>query len=359
MISLPFFTDIVVSPRRSSFYTFSKALKDFDKSVTEGTKFYLSRMMCLNLPLWEQDKMYFKFRKSTSLNPGDIVYFKEVEGDVNFPTGIELEASTLDYVNPNMVIPRVFMAYMENIIRQTNVLTGGGSPKEIAELAFWKTLNFMGIPLPDIFGDNPTVITFTNSLAVSNFIEVSNNQGWQEVVGAIPNKCNLLQLDSTKWKTIDGINDVVSCDVNEDTAIYDGNPGSSFTLNFTDFKKVIDWDLLTFDDSVDTSFKFNTLLLFYKDADDVEKLYGINFIYPFDVSDGLGYNWQQQTFTHLTNQIQSFGFSFKFNIKSNNNTATKNEIYTLQEGSFWDTFEETLSLFNSFFEQQRNRGEII
>jgi hypothetical protein len=364
MISLPFFANITTpgEPRRSKYYTFSKSLKDFDKSVVVDGKYYFTKMVTLNLPLWDTSNMYFRFRKNNSTNPGDIVNYNEVLGDINFPTGIELEATTLDYVNPNMVIPRLFMAYMENLIRQSNVLISGGSPEEITEIAFWKTLNFMGISPDQIFGDNSTVVTFMNHIATSNFIEVTNNVGWAEIIGSIPNRCQSLSIDSTMWRTVSGINNIVSADVPEDTCLFDGSSGNQFTFDMSGFDRVLDFEQIWergFNEIDTHTFDFNTILLFYIDETGVEKLHGVNFIYPYSVSDGVGYEWNTQTIQHLTNQIQSFGYSFKWNMKSNNNDATKSEVFTIQEGTFWDTFSETLGLFNSFFEQQRQRGNII
>jgi hypothetical protein len=127
-------------------------------------------------------------------------------------------------------------------------------------------------------------------------------------------------------------------------------------------KKVLNFDNISksgFDFDKQSTFNFNTLLIFYKDQTGFDKLHGINFIFPF-VRDVLNTSvWKQQTFHHNTNMIQTFGYSFKFNMKSVNNDATKSEVYSQNEGTFWQALEDVMGNFNSFLELQKKQGKII
>ena len=369
-MNLPIFNPIQSIPLRSSYYTFSKALKDFDASVMNNSPYFFSKMVALNLPFWKVDvnpsspdnsnnpSLSFRFRKSTSNPSGDIVNYSEILS--GFP-----EVDNESYVNPNRVIPLVFQYYMENIIRQTTVISDGNPCENIVELAFWKTLNLLGLDKDNIFGNSslniPSVVTFANNISTSNFINVSNNQGWCEIIASIPNKCPFLDMNEVCWKNIVNVNDIVYADVNNDNSIYDSNQ-MSFAFDFTNFKKVLNFDTISklgFDFEQQSSFRFNTLLIFYKDQTGVDKLHGINFLFPF-VNDTVNTNvWTQQTFHHNSNVIQTFGYSFKFNMKSVNNDATISEVYSHNEGTFWQALEVVMGNFNSFLELQKKQGSII
>ena len=120
-------------------------------------------------------------------------------------------------------------------------------------------------------------------------------------------------------------------------------------------KKVIDFDNLTYDDVDTAGFDFNTLLLFYRDASGVDKLHGIEFIYPYE--NRLTY-WDTTTFHQKTNDIRSIGYQFKFNMKTCTNDATRLLVYELQENSHWNTFAETLGKLNSFLENKMRSDAI-
>lgn len=354
-MNLPYFDPIQTNPERSTYYAFSKAMKDLDKAITENKLWYFTKMIALDLPLWNMADMFFRFRKSTSSPAGDITnYYEDLE------TGPFPELETDSYINPNVVIPNMFRYYLENIIRQTNVTNNGindGSEEHIAELAFWKTLNKMGISNDKIYGLNgeKSIVTYTNSIFTSSFTDVSNNHGWCEILGGIPNKCPLLKVDGTSWNVLTNIDSVISADENRDHAIYDDGDGS-FSFDMANNKRVFDFEHAVYDEDDVQEFDFNTLLLFYTDWTGVQKLHGVDFIFPFkETMDG----WGQEKIKHWSNNLQSFGYSFKFNMKSCNNQVSKSEVYEINEETFYDVFEESMSNFNSFLELQKQRGEII
>lgn len=355
-MNLPKFSPIQTVPVRSTYYTFSKALKDFDKSVVEDSPYYFTKMVALNLPAWNNNpgsNLFFEFRKTTSTPSGDLDCYTEVAPD--------LLEDIDDYINPNLVIPKMFQYYMENIMRQTNINEDQSVQERITEIAFWKTLNKLGLNTDHIYGLNqtPSIVTFINHVNISNFINVSNNNGWCELIGSIPNNSELLTINQNSWEELTDVDSLILADINNDTAIYD-NDNNGFGFDMQNLKKVLNFDYIyqnNFDSDTQSSFDFNTLLLFYKDSTGLEKLHGISFIFPFTGTEVDGIS--QQTLHHETNKIQAFGYSFKFLMKSNNNTPTVTEVYNQNEGTFFDSFEEVMGSFNSFLELQIQQGKII
>lgn len=370
---------------RSTYITFSKSLLDFDKAISEGTKCHFSKMVALNLPYWENPEFY-----------------KHIS-----PIGDDIFIDT-----PNNNFPKVIQYYMENIIRQS-ISINGEIIDEITELAFWKTLNYMGLSETDY----KNTVTFINEIAISNFITTENNNGWNEIICQIPNKCKIL---TPIWKNVSNIKDTVSC-IDTDTCLYDDNGNKQFS--FINKKSVIDFDNCLFDENsniignittnstvitninltsingtfigkkitgkgiqantkilnvdlvnntilldkvatdtimnnlLNIEFDFNVLLLYYTDSTGKQKLHGINFIYPFvdKVS-----SWQLPIFTQKTNNYQTLGYQFKFNQKSCNNEATQLAIFELQEHTHWQTFSNTLAKLDSFLEiKMREQQSII
>jgi hypothetical protein len=303
---------------QSTYITFSKSLLDLDKAVTDNTPCYFSKMVALNLPLWENPEFF-----------------------------IDLTSVGVVSTNPNLVVPKAIQYYMENIIRQSVGINDVEIP-EITELAFWKTMEKFGL----IESSRKSMVTFINTIATSNFITTESNNGWAEIVCQIPNKCKSL---TTAWKTLSNIKNTVQAD-DTDTALYDN--GLKQILFTEQTKQVIDFENCVYSDVEVKDFDFNVLLLFYKDASGIEKLHGINFIYPFE---NLVSYWKLPVFTQKTNVMGTIGYQFKFNQKSCTNNATQIIVYELQENSHYDTFLETLSKLNSFLElkMRESNSEII
>ena len=161
-----------LNENQSSYITFSRALLDYDKAVLNGTPCYFTKMVALDLPLWQNPSFF-----------------------------IDLSSVGINSTNPNIVIPKAIQYYMENIIRQDISINDNDIP-EITELAFWKLMNKMN--LTDLH--TRQLVTFINSIATSNFITTENNNGWTEIVAQIPNKCKSL---TTVWKTLINIKDTV------------------------------------------------------------------------------------------------------------------------------------------------------
>jgi len=232
-------------------------------------------------------------------------------------------------------LPKTIQYYMENICRQ---IIGSGNTiiEEIVEIAFWKMLNLMGLTQAQY----QACVTFINTISVSNFIKSDNNNGWGEIVCQIPNKCDQL---TPAFKNLSNIANIVQGN-DTDTCLYD-NGNNQF--DFTNFKSVIDFPNCTFDTITQGNFNFNTLLLFYTDETGINKLHGINFIYPF--TNNLTY-WSLPIFTQLTNIVQTIGYQFKFNIKTCNNSASQLLVYQQQDQSFYNNFADTLGKLNSFLE---------
>jgi hypothetical protein len=300
---------------QSTYITFTKALVDFDRAITLGKACYFTKMVALNIPNWENPNFY-----------------------------MDLSAVGVGSTNPNLVFPKAIQYYMENIIRQT-IGINETQIEEIVELSFWKLLNKMGLDAQAI----KDTFTFTNEIATSNFVTTEGSNGWGEIVTQVPNKSKLL---IPAWRTVNEVSDIVQCD-NTDVCIFDN--GLKQILFPADLKDVIDFGNLGYDELTKSSFDFNVLLLFYTDDTGIQKLHGINFIHPFE--NKVSY-WDLEKFTQKTNEVQTVGYQFKFNLKTCNNEASQIQIYELQEHSHWNVFAETLGKLNSFLELKMRETDI-
>lgn len=294
----------------STYITFSKSLLDLDKAISTNGKYYFSKMVALNLPVYENPNFY-----------------------------LDLSSVGVVSQNPNVVFPKAIEYYMENIIRQS-ISVNGDTIDEITELAFWKLMKKMGLD----FNERKNLVTFTNGIYTSNFYSVENNNGWAEIVCQIPNKCETL---IPAWKTIPNIKPIVQAN-DEDVCMFD-NGDKQFLFDSNEVKTVFDFDNVTYNNVTESEFDFNCLLLFYSDDTGKQKLHGINFIYPFE--NKVTY-WDINTFKQKTNKYNTIGYQFKFNQKTCNNEATQTAVYELQEHTHWNTFAETLGLMNSFLTEK-------
>lgn len=298
----------------STYIALSKAITDMDKALASDTEFYYSKIVAINLPQWKKGEFFIDLLEE------------------NVP---------LQSTNPNIVIPKVIQHYTENLIRQEGV----SEVKEIAEIAFWKTLQKMGMSNSDV----KNAIVFVNDAIVSNFIESENNLGWNEVVAQIPNKCKKLQL---KTRTVSNCPNQISTNDTDTSAeqigIYDNKSTKIYT--FQDCKDVIDFDNLTYDEQTQGEFEFNCLLLFYRDSDNVDKLHGINFIYPYE--NKLTY-WIQELCKQKTNIQSSIGYQFLFNLKTVVNQASVEIVHNNNEQlMWWNGFETTMTALNTYLEKK-------
>ena len=301
----------------STYISFQKALLDYDSANANDTEFYLSKVVALKLPDWKNPDFF-----------------------------IDLSSIGIVSTNPNLIFPKMIQYYMENICRN-DISNNNSEIDEITELAFWKTLNKMGLSVETI---QENTVTFANTVALSNFIKTENNNGWAEIIAQIPNKCSKL---TTAWKTVANVANVVQTS-DTDTALYDNND-KEFLFS-SDFKKVLDFDNFIYDDVTENEFDFNCLLLFYKDINGKYKLHGINFIFPFE--NKLTY-WDLKTFTQKTNVVTTMGYQFIFNLKTCNNEASLIQVYLQNEESFYNVFGDTLGRLNSFLEEKMRENQII
>lgn len=291
----------------STYITFSKALLDLDRANAYGTPYYYTRMVAMNIPNWVNPDFY-----------------------------VDLSEVGVTSTNPNTVFPKLLQYYMENIMRQDI------DTPEITELSFYKSLNKCGLTFADI----QSRVVFCNKIVTENFIQSENNNGWSEILGQIPNKCDKM---TAAFRQVT-IPDVVQS-TDTDGMFDNGDKQFLFPL---ESKFVMDFDNFTYDKITKTTFDFNILLVFYKDSDGVDKLHGINFIYPFD--NKVTY-FESPRLTQKTNDARGIGYQFLFNTKSCNNEATKTMVYEWNGQAFYNTFERTMSLLNSFLEYQMEKDK--
>lgn len=346
-----------LNPKRSVFYTFSKALKDLDYCNNSGEPFYMSSFVALKLPKWEEENFYFKFRRATSTPSGDILYHSDtfgLEEETELSDNVSVDKN---YVNPNYIIPRIFGYYLENMLRQNNTGGSGIDCKRIAEVSFWKTLKYFGIE------DISSCIQYVNKISTVSYTEIANNHGWVQIMCEIPNYCKHFDNENVNIWTDSGVD--LSVGVSSeftDAQIYDSNQSFDYSVfnQCLNFNNIYNPSLNILNDEV-ADIEFNVILLFYKDhecEDGTEKLYGVNFILPFEKTDEILTlpSYEMPTFKHKTNNTQTFGYNFRFNIKSCTNDTTKESIpvITPAESSFFDLYSEVLTKLNSFLEIKLN-----
>lgn len=299
---------------QSTYITFSKALLDFDKAIGTGNKCYFTKMVALKLPNFENPEFF-----------------------------IDLSEVGVESTNPNVVLPKTIQYYMENIIRHS-IGVNDNNVEEVAEIAFWKMLDKMGVDSTN----RKLIPTFINTIATSHFVSMENNNGWGEVVCQVPNKCLKL---TPVWRSVDTISDIVQSS-ETDECLFDN--GLNQFVFADENKEVIDFDNCQYDDVIESSFDFNVLLLYYTDSTGINKLHGINFIYPFE--NKVSY-WDLETFTQQTNKARTIGYQFKFNLKTCNNEASMIEVYNEQNHTHWNVFADTLGKLNSFLDLKMKENE--
>lgn len=314
-MNLPIFNTLLKD--QSTYITFSKALLDYDYAEYNSTEYYFSKMVAINLPDYKN---------------GEFFIFPEI----NQINGLSGQINTN---GPNFAIPKGMQYYMENIIRQTT------NCENITELAFYKFLNKCGISYQKIRDE---VIVFVNQINTENFTKSEYNNGWGEIVMQIPNNSKKL---IKAFKQVDINNNILADVVNgNDDGIFDNGSEKSFDFSNNDSKKVIDFDNLSYDDTTRSEFKFNCILVFYKDKDGIDKLHGINFIGNFELKNVT--EWKLPTFTQYSNDAKSVGYLFKMNIKTCNNPVSLININRINnsDSGHWNTYFESISKFNSFLE---------
>lgn len=314
-MKLPIFNELL--PNQSTYITFSKSLLDYDIANNENTEYYFSRMVAMNLPDYKNPDFF-----------------------------LDLNSMGESNVNPNYVVPKGMQYYMENIIRQKT------NQQNITELAFYKFLNKCGISYNDIQDS----IVFMNKVNTENFTYVENNNGWGEIVMSIPNNSQKI---NKAFLTTDIENIVLADLINNNTdGLFDDNlsqKGFDFTIPKS--KQVLDFNNITYDEVDINEFKFNCILVFYKDKYGIEKLHGINFINNFE---NKVTEWLLPRYTQKTNDARSIGYIFKMNVKTVNNEASLIQIENHQMGpEHWNTFFGIFSKFNSYLELNKNTSETL
>jgi hypothetical protein len=310
-MNLPVFNKL--RENESTYITFSKALLDFDFAVANNGPYYYSKVVAINLPNWQSPSFYFN---SSGFN----------------------DSSIGDNAEPNITVPVFLSKYVENIIRCNIHIDSSKQVEEITELAFWKGMNKLGVT------DPKTLVTFVNGIFTNNFIKTENNNGWVEIVCQVPNRCKLLQTGT--WKNITTVNSLVQSTYID--GLYDNG---SYQYSFTsDQKNVIPFNTLTYNEITKQNFDFNCLLLFYRDYAGVDKLHGINFIYPW--VNKVSY-WDQERLSQVTNEARTRGFQFIFNMKTVNNQSSHDASFEQNEQVFYvNNFSKTLGELDSFLEEK-------
>jgi hypothetical protein len=225
--------------------------------------------------------------------------------------------------------------YLENIVRQqlpTEV-------PEICEIAFWKTIDFLEQLNPT--SPKSTIPVYTTDIIISNFINSqTSTAGWAELILQIENQPKQL---IPSFRDVENIPNIIQCPADVD-ALYDNG---SFEFLFTDDqKKVFDFNNTHYNIEDEGSFDFNTMLLFYRMEDTIDRLHGINFVQNYQNQVSF---WDMPRYNCKTNAINSTGYQFNFNMKTVNNESTL-KIIQENEEVFYSLYSKTLGLLETFLE---------
>lgn len=308
-MNLPIFNPLLTDS--STYITFSKGILDFDYAVTNNKPYYFSKMVAMNLPIYENPSFY-----------------------------IDLSSINIVEKSPNTVIPKGLSNYMENIIN--NYSEKLPHYDNITELAFYKFLNKCGLSYNTIFNS----ITYINKIMTSNFVKTENNNGWGEIVCVVPNNARKTIINKKRLDNFPSII-VTNTPNNSDDALYDN--GDKQYLFSDESKNVIDFSNITYDNSTtNDSFDFNIILVYYTDHTGIDKLHGINFINPFVNKIT---HFELPVYSKKYNDSRSIGYQFKLNIKTVNNEASRILVEEYNDG-FWTTHFDTLSRLNTFLDKQ-------
>lgn len=299
----------------STYITFSSANNDFDRATFNKSEFYFSKMVAIELPKWEEGVFYHP------QNP---------EQNISSVT----EATN----DPNLAIPKYIQHYTENLIRN------GVS----AEIAFWKTLNLLSVKKPPI----RDYIKFMNNIIVSNYEQLVsadgkeiNNVGWGSIICQIPTDASRLSYVTGPAKLGSNQLVIVSQNFEDDSrnrGIYD-NGDHQFLMEGS---QQIMFDVQPTTEEQQQSFKFNALLIFYRDRDGIEKLHGINFLKPYVNTVG---SWEipPLEFTVKAKTRTNIGYQFILHMKTCNNEASLIKIQeSYQQNNWYPTMEVAFDKLN-------------
>ena len=307
----------------STYITFSSANNDFDKATFNKTEFYFSRMVAIELPKWEEGVFYHPSNSEQNIS--------------------SVTEATND---PNLAIPKYIQHYTENLIRN------GVS----AEIAFWKTLNLLSVKKPPI----RNYIRFMNNIIVSNYEQLVspdgseiNNVGWGSIICQIPTDA-YRQVIVTGPAQVEGgtapgspaADIIVSQNFVDDPknrGIYD-NGDHQFLMQGVQ-RIMFNVEPIPTNDQL-KSFKFNALLIFYKDRDGIEKLHGINFLKPYVNTVG---SWEIPPFEFTVREKTrtNIGYQFILHMKTCNNEASLIKIQeNYQQNNWYPTMEVAFDKLN-------------
>ena len=369
---LPRFSDIQID--RGTYYTFNIAntlLTKHMANTANSNRFYMSHFIAIELPRWKDGEFFYIYKRSTSSPAGDIVHCYA-------PTGTFDELHT-DYTNPNKVIPRLLSTYFENMCRTEvgdflNKITSESDvnirDKErfkiftILLLKFIETLfktadgkHKVDLDDTNIKESKDTIYRYIGRFMTQSFIDLSPNNGWQEVIAEIPNRAGYLKVSNMKANLLVSYNqgEMASTipDKYKDNSIYDTGD-FKFNLDHPIYLDLRADSLYDHDEMVDL--RFNTILtFFYDEYSDCFIPHGIYFPSGW-VEQGLNSGiWELPSYKFTTNTSNSFGYTFKFNTRINATENGRTMVLHNQENTFYNTFHTTLSNLNNFLVRKINQ----
>lgn len=281
-----------IREKGSTFYTFSSAINDIDKTLLNSDiKMAPSKFVCLNIPQWKRSDVEYSI-------------FEEYE-NIGLP----------NQTNPNIVLPKVIQNYIENALALYKA--PGGSLKTLSEPLFWKLMRRMGglslsengteihneIPY-SIFNETnsqETLVKYVGDVNILNHV-TKDGQSYSEVFLHIPQQASLvpniswvdkgINFESNTFPTEPGPYYTVGLEdhpTSNTKAIYD-TEDSKYDISTQKDKSGLYFDAIDYalSNELKESFEFNAILLYYdiwSEEDNTYRetnLYGILFVNDFN-----------------------------------------------------------------------------
>ncbi len=300
-MNLPIFQ--ALKENQSTYITFSKALYDLDKATDSDKEYFFSKAVFFNLPDWKSN--------NSEDDPG--IYIPNED----------LQTLQLDIKeqSPVYLLPKILQYYTENLIRHGVE----------ADTAFLKTLRKLGMSTKNI---QDSIVAY-NGIFTNTFVESENNLGWSEIVVQLPNFIDNCRYPSeTPFVNSNPNESTIITKYPSEPGIYDSEDEKVWNFNNGDTDLSFNLQDMIYDKNDKTSRKksFNCILLFYADNSCIEitkegpkvvkhKLHGINFIIPYEQPSPERYELPRLDFE--TNNANTRGYQFIFNMKSVNNSVSE------------------------------------
>lgn len=323
----------------STFYTFSSAINDIDKTLLDSNiKMAPSKFICMNIPQWKRSDTEYSI-------------FEEYE-NIGLP----------NQTDPNIVLPKVIQNYIENALALHYPHLEGNSLQTVTESIFWNMMQRMGcltltedsteihdgVPY-SVFKEYEglsSLVKYVGDVNILNHV-TKDGQSYSELFLHIPQQAQFMpnvywrdtgfKLDSNFIPTESGPYYTVGLEdhpTDNTKAIYDTDD-LKYDFSTQSTRTGIYFDKNKYPEPSDPkeNFDFNAILLYYDIWSDLDKtkkvtnLYGVLFIDKFRDSGSGAYVIPPFEKLAPSNKSTGNGFATRLIIKTTANTQqTTSEV---------------------------------